>query len=103
VALAAHPGYARTELSRNLPLPRRLGALLAEPLFAQSASMGALPMLRAATDPEARGGEYYGPGGRTGMTGYPERARSSTRSFDADLQRRLWAESERLTGVTYPV
>jgi len=103
VALAAHPGYARTELSRNLPLPRRLGALLVEPLFAQSAAMGALPMLRAASDPEARGGEYYGPGGRTGMTGYPQRGRSSTRSFDADLQRRLWAESERLTGVTYPV
>jgi NAD(P)-dependent dehydrogenase (short-subunit alcohol dehydrogenase family) len=103
LALAAHPGYAQTELTRNMRLPARLGALLAGPVFGQSAAMGALPVLRAATDPQARGGEYYGPGGRTGMTGYPKRARSSGRSYDADLQRRLWAESERLTGVTYPV
>jgi len=103
VALAAHPGYARTELSRNMPLAMRLGTLAVEPLFAQSAAMAALPILRAATDPHARGGEYYGPGGRTGFAGYPERARSSARSHDADLQRRLWAESERLTGITYPV
>jgi len=103
VALAAHPGYARTGLSRNMPLPSRLGALLVEPLFAQGAAMGALPLLRAATDPQAGGGDYYGPGGRGGMTGYPQLALPAARAHDADLQRRLWAESERLTGVTYPV
>ena len=103
VALAAHPGYARTELSRNLPLPLRLGARAVEPVFAQSARMGALPVLRAATDPEAAGGEFYGPGGRAGIGGPPRRTRSSDRSYDADLQRRLWAESDSLTGVTYPV
>ncbi len=103
IALAAHPGYAATELARNMPRPARLGSLLVEPVFGQSAAMGALPLLRAATDPQARGGEYYGPAGLTGMTGYPERTRSSARSYDADLQRRLWAESERLTGVIYPV
>jgi NAD(P)-dependent dehydrogenase (short-subunit alcohol dehydrogenase family) len=68
-ALAAHPGYAHTELSRNLPAVLRLGALAVEPVVAQSAAMGALPILRAATDPGARGGEYYGPGGRTGLRG----------------------------------
>src|SRR5450755_368334 len=103
VALAAHPGYARTELSRNMPLPTRLGALLVEQVFGQSAAMGALPLLRAATDPQAGGGDFYGPGGRTGMTGCPALVTSSARAHDADLQRRLWAESERLTGVTYPV
>ena len=102
-ALAAHPGYARTELSRNLPFALRLGARLVEPMFAQSAAMGALPILRAATDPEAAGGAYVGPGGPAGMTGYPVLARSSARSYDPGLQQRLWAESERLTGVTYPV
>ncbi|MGO9782560.1 MAG: oxidoreductase [Streptosporangiaceae bacterium] len=102
-ALAAHPGYARTELSRNLPFALRLGARLVEPVFAQSAALGALPMLRAATDPEAAGGAYFGPAGRAGMTGYPVPGRSSARSYDPALQQRLWAESERLTGVTYPV
>jgi NAD(P)-dependent dehydrogenase (short-subunit alcohol dehydrogenase family) len=102
-ALAAHPGYARTELSRNLPAALRLGALAVEPVVAQSAAMGALPILRAATDPDARGGEYYGPGGRTGMRGYPDLARPSTRARDVDLQDRLWMESERLTGVSYPL
>lgn len=84
-------------------LPARLGSLLVAPVFGQSAAMGALPVLRAATDQRARGGEYYGPAGLAGMTGYPERTRSSARSYDAALQRRLWDESERLTGVTYPV
>ena len=102
-ALAAHPGYAHTELSRNLPAVLRLGALAVEPVVAQSAAMGALPILRAATDPGARGGEYYGPGGRTGLRGYPDRTRPSARARDVDLQRRLWAESERLTGVSYPL
>jgi hypothetical protein len=72
-------------------------------MFAQSAAMGALPILRAATDPEAAGGAYFGPGGRAGMTGYPVLGRSSARSYDPVLQQRLWAESERLTGVSYPV
>ena len=103
VALAAHPGYARTGLSRNLPLTIRLGARAVEPVFAQSARMGALPVLRAATGPDAAGGEFYGPGGRAGIGGPPRRTRSSDRSYDADLQRRLWAESDSLTGVTYPV
>jgi hypothetical protein len=68
----------------------------------QSVQMGALPTLRAATDASARGGEFYGPPGR-GYTGYPVRVESSTGSHDAAAQKRLWQESERLTGVTYPV
>jgi hypothetical protein len=65
--------------------------------------MGALPVLRAATDPAARGGEYYCPGGRAHLTGYPEPVRPAKRARDRDAQRRLWEESQRLTGVTYPV
>jgi hypothetical protein len=69
----------------------------------QSPQMGALPTLRAATDPSVRGGEYYGPPGRAQFTGYPARVESSARSHDTEAQRRLWQESERLTGVTYPL
>lgn len=102
-ALAAHPGFARTALPRYMRAAARLGTRLIQPVLAQSAAMGALPVLRAATDPRACGGEYYGPGGRLGTKGYPVRVTSSARSQDPALQRRLWEESERLTGVTYPV
>jgi NAD(P)-dependent dehydrogenase (short-subunit alcohol dehydrogenase family) len=59
--------------------------------------------LRAAADPGARGGEYYGPGGRGELRGYPRPVDSSDRARDAGAQQRLWRESERLTGVSYPV
>jgi len=65
--------------------------------------MGALPTLRAAVDPAARGGDYYGPGGRSEQAGYPKLVESNARSHDVADQRRLWTESERLTGVSYPV
>jgi NAD(P)-dependent dehydrogenase (short-subunit alcohol dehydrogenase family) len=99
-ALAAHPGTSRTELTRHLPAWMRAGALVVPN---QSSAMGALPTLRAATDPAAAGGEYYGPAGRGEFTGPARRVESSARSHDAEAARRLWDESERLTGVTYPV
>jgi hypothetical protein len=73
------------------------------PLLFQSAAMGALPTLRAATDPHVRGGQYYGPGGLAEQRGYPELVQSSAPSHDEQLQRWLWAVSEQSTGVTYPV
>ena len=103
IALAAHPGSAGTELVRHVPGVLQTVYSAAGGLFKQSAAMGALPTLRAATDPAARGGEYYGPGGFGQMTGYPVRVSSNSRSHDEAAQRRLWAESERLTGVTFPV
>jgi NAD(P)-dependent dehydrogenase (short-subunit alcohol dehydrogenase family) len=100
IAVAAHPGFADTELMRHLPgfIPE----FLWKP-FAQPADMGALPTLRAATDPGAQGGQYYGPDGIGETTGNPKVVKSSAQSHDADLQRRLWTVSEELTGVTFPV
>jgi len=103
IALAAHPGSAGTELVRHVPGVLRTVYDRAGGWFKQSAAMGALPMIRAATDPAARGGEYYGPSGLAQLTGYPVRVSSTSRSHDEGAQRRLWAESERLTGVTFPV
>jgi NAD(P)-dependent dehydrogenase (short-subunit alcohol dehydrogenase family) len=103
IALAAHPGSAGTELVRHMPGVLQTVYSTAGGWFKQSAAMGALPTLRAATDPAARGGEYYGPGGFGQLTGYPVRVSSNSRSHDEAAQRRLWAESERLTGVTFPV
>jgi NAD(P)-dependent dehydrogenase (short-subunit alcohol dehydrogenase family) len=99
IAVAAHPGLAATELTRHTPA----AAAALYPLFSQTPAMGALPTLRAATDPGVLGGQYYGPGRLFGTRGYPRRARSSRRSRDTAIQRRLWTVSEELTGVTFPV
>jgi NAD(P)-dependent dehydrogenase (short-subunit alcohol dehydrogenase family) len=105
IALAAHPGIARTGLFRWDP--RWTRALLSPALrpltfrLAQSPQIGALPTLRAATDPSAGAGEYYGPGGWREYTGYPVRVESTERSHDVTSQRRLWQISEELTGVSY--
>ena len=103
IAVAAHPGGSNTELARNLPAVIRALANIIAPLVTQSAAMGALPTLRAATDPDVRGGQYYGPDGFRETRGYPKLVESSAASHDAETQRRLWAVSEELTGVTVPV
>ncbi|BFU45691.1 SDR family NAD(P)-dependent oxidoreductase [Krasilnikovia sp. MM14-A1004] len=103
IAVAAHPGNAQTDLGRSLPGPLRAIMTALMPLFAQSAAMGALPTLRAATDPTVLGGQYYGPKGMGGTRGYPQIVGSSTKSHDAAAQQRLWAVSEQLTDVTFPV
>jgi NAD(P)-dependent dehydrogenase (short-subunit alcohol dehydrogenase family) len=102
IAVAAHPGGSRTELTRNLPPVVIAVSRLLEPTF-QGADMGALPTLRAATDPDVLGGQYYGPNGFAELRGYPKIVASSRASHDVDTQKRLWAVSEELTGVVYPV
>jgi NAD(P)-dependent dehydrogenase (short-subunit alcohol dehydrogenase family) len=102
-SLAAHPGKAKTELTRYLPAWMRFEDVLIEQPFGHSAAMGALATLRAAADPAARGGDYYGPGGRGEQRGYPRLVTSTERARDTGAQQRLWRESERLTGVTCPV
>jgi NAD(P)-dependent dehydrogenase (short-subunit alcohol dehydrogenase family) len=103
IAVAAHPGLARTELVRHSPGPVRLLNLVLGRLFNQSAPMGALPTLRAATDPAVRGGEYYGPSGIGEARGRPKLVDSNRTSRNVTLQHQLWAVSEDLTKVTYPV
>jgi NAD(P)-dependent dehydrogenase (short-subunit alcohol dehydrogenase family) len=101
-ALAAHPGWAGTELARNSPAGFRMVERVGRPL-AQKAAMGAQPILRAATDLGAVGGDYYGPGGVTQLWGSPRVVRSNRESHDRELARRLWELSEALTGVKFPV
>jgi NAD(P)-dependent dehydrogenase (short-subunit alcohol dehydrogenase family) len=99
VAVAAHPGLSDTELARHMPavLVPVVG------LMSQSPAMGALPTLRAATDPAVQGGQYYGPDGIGESRGHPKVVKSSAQSHDQDIQGRLWTVSEELTGVSYPV
>ncbi|MCV7369162.1 short-chain dehydrogenase [Mycolicibacterium duvalii] len=104
IAVAAHPGTSTTELARNLPRPIERAFLAAAPtLFAQTPDHGALPTLRAATDPGVLGGQYYGPDGVAQQRGNPVVVASSNQSYDVALQQRLWTVSEELTKVTFPL
>src|SRR5262249_33781578 len=103
IAVAAHPGLAATDLMRNSPAALRAIVAVVMPLISQSAARGALPTLRAATDPDFRGGQSYGRDGFREAKGHPKVVESSAQSHDAALQRRLWTVSEELTGVTFPV
>lgn len=103
IAVAAHPGGAATDLGRRMGDRRFYRAIL--PLLewlSQSAAAGARPILRAATDPDVAGGQYYGPSGFLGMRGAPVVVRSHPRSHDLVVARRLWDVSEELTGVRFP-
>jgi NAD(P)-dependent dehydrogenase (short-subunit alcohol dehydrogenase family) len=98
-SLAAHPGGVWTGLFRSANpawLVHTLGRLVT-----QSPEQGALATLRAATDPIAESGQYYGPGGIGELRGAPKPVKASAKAHDHGLARALWDESERLTGVTY--
>ncbi len=101
ISVAAHPGGSDTELANHVPgmgFMRRWMSPLAQP-----AAMGALPTLRAATDPAISGGQYLGPDRLCETRGHPIVVRSSARSQDPALQRRLWDLSEELSGVVVPL
>lgn len=103
LAVAAHPGWARTELQRHAGWIGWLRILGVEALLSQDALGGALPLLRAATDPAVQGGDYYGPSGFQEAKGAPVLVQSTPRSHDADLQQRLWRCSELSTGFAYAI
>ncbi len=106
IAVAAHPGFSATNL--QFGAARMTGSILRERmmqvangLLAQSAAMGALPTLMAATSPTLHGGEYTGPNGVMEMRGYPMVAKSNAESYDVNVAQHLWTVSEQMTGVQY--
>jgi NAD(P)-dependent dehydrogenase (short-subunit alcohol dehydrogenase family) len=101
-SIAAHPGYASTELQSHTESIQDKVMGIGNRLIAQSADMGALPELYAATVPSLRGGEFVGPNGRLGINGYPKIVGSSKASKDETVAAKLWTLSEELTGVSYP-
>jgi len=100
-SVACHPGYAATNLQGRAARERGRSGQIWKlgHRFAQSAADGALPTLRAATDPDAGGGSYFGPTGR--QRGPAGLVRSSGRSHDTGTAGRLWEISEQLTGVRF--
>jgi NAD(P)-dependent dehydrogenase (short-subunit alcohol dehydrogenase family) len=104
VSVAAHPGYSATNLQLSgPPLQERIVLRLANRVIAQSAEMGALPILYAATFPDLPGGSYVGPDGPAEMRGFPTLVQPSARANDVGLANLLWQISERLTGVRFDV
>ncbi len=105
ISVAAHPGYAATNLQHVGPQisgnqSEAAVMRLANRFIAQSAAHGALPTLRAATDVSAQGGDYFGPDGFWEVRGWPVRVGHANRAGDAADAARLWRESERWTGMT---
>jgi NAD(P)-dependent dehydrogenase (short-subunit alcohol dehydrogenase family) len=100
----AHPGLTRTNLTprawehrgRLGRLAARLGLLVTQPV-----EQGALPQLRAATEPGVRGGQFFGPSGLWETRGRVTEARLGREAADPAVGRRLWAVAEELTGVDY--
>jgi NAD(P)-dependent dehydrogenase (short-subunit alcohol dehydrogenase family) len=104
ISVAAHPGYSATNLQTSgRALPERIVFQVANRLMAQSAEIGALPILYAAVSPDLAGGSYVGPDGPGEMRGYPTLVEPSDRAKDVESAKRLWQVSEALTGVRYDV
>jgi NAD(P)-dependent dehydrogenase (short-subunit alcohol dehydrogenase family) len=103
-SLAAHPGYAATNLQSASPPPvERAIFRVTNLLLAQSAEQGALPLLYAATRPNLGGGLFIGPDGFEEQRGYPRVTRPVKAGRDEQTAKRLWTVSEELTGVGYPL
>lgn len=102
-SMMAHPGYAATNLQTSGPSGMiRMFMPLANALFAQSAADGALPEIYAASMPDVKSGEYFGPSGFQNMRGAPGRDDPIELAKDKDIAARLWQVSEELTGVKWP-
>jgi NAD(P)-dependent dehydrogenase (short-subunit alcohol dehydrogenase family) len=102
ISNAAHPGFSRTNLFAGGP-----GGLIsiatdfAAPFFGQSAADGARPILFAATNPNAKPGAYYGPGGMGELRGTPSPALIMPQARDAAAAAKLWDISEKLAGTSF--
>jgi NAD(P)-dependent dehydrogenase (short-subunit alcohol dehydrogenase family) len=100
-AVAAHPGYAATNLQSRTGSWLQNGLMtISNKLVAQSDEMGALPTLFAASQ-DIPGGSYAGPDGFQEQRGHPKLVGRSAAAKDADVATRLWALSEELTGVRF--
>ncbi|MBC7174543.1 MAG: SDR family oxidoreductase [Polyangiaceae bacterium] len=106
ISVAAHPGYAATNL--QLVGPAASGSSFMKAFWrfsnralAQSAQMGALPTLYAMTEPSVRGGDFIGPSSLFETRGHPAPAKAAPRAKDANTAARLWELSEQLTHVRY--
>lgn len=96
LVIAAHPGWTKTELDRHIGIVGIISSIIG-----QKAEKGVLPTLRAATDPDAKSGDYFGPDGFREMRGNPVKVKSNSMSLNVKKAEQLWTISEKLTGIKY--
>lgn len=106
IAVAAHPGYSATNLQHvtanaSDTLIDRLMISIGNGVIAQSQEIGVLSQLMAATAPDVKGGEFYGPDGFMQMRGYPSVVKARDKAYNAVDAARLWEVSVELTGVNF--
>lgn len=105
-AVAAHPGYAATDLHKKAgdsfggELGERMAGFMNR-FVAQPPEKGALPILYAATDETLEGGEMVGPGGFKAIRGSPEVQQPDTRALDKQMREKLWSFSEKVMGIDF--
>jgi len=102
IAVAAHPGGSNTRLANHFETNKFMEAVSKIARGAmQPAAKGALPQIRASVDANVKGGDYFGPCGIGELFGYPVLVKSNAASHNEENARKLWAVSEKLTGVKY--
>ncbi len=102
IAVAAHPGGSNTRLANHFETNKFMEAVSKIARGAmQPAAKGALPQIRASVDANVKGGDYFGPSGIGELFGYPVLVKSNAASHNEENARKLWAVSEKLTGVKY--
>jgi NAD(P)-dependent dehydrogenase (short-subunit alcohol dehydrogenase family) len=102
ISVAAHPGYAATELQSHTESFQDKVMAFGNHLIAQSAASGALPTLYAATMPDVAGGDYYGPDRFGEMRGHPKKVNAARAAKDTAVAAKLWTKAQSLTGVSFP-
>ena len=103
IAVSAHPGVSMTNLGQFIPKVALFLLKPLEPIFTHSVANASLPTLYAALGEDVEGGDYFGPTGYKEMKGKPGKVTSMPQSHDKEVAKKLWDESEKLTGKEFSI
>jgi len=103
IAIACHPGVAKTNLTRYLPKILRGNFLLNFVFrsFFMTAYRGSMPLAMAATSPEVNGGDFVGIDSKRQMKGSPKITKPNELVFDGEMRAKLWKRTEKITGLEF--
>ncbi len=106
LSVAAHPGMAESNILKfqsDSLIQRSMEKFWrkAGPYICQTAEAGAIPTLRAATDPTAKGSDYFGPSQFLEIRGSAVKVKAKKEAYDVHDGRALWEQSVELTGVDF--